>query len=110
MNTILRSLLHLLRRSRHDADLREEIETHRALRQAALEREFSEVYRAHDSRLKRDVAIKVSNASSPSVLPAKPVRLRLSTTPTSVISTTLDPTIWSWYYMAERRRCAGEMI
>jgi putative ABC transport system permease protein len=39
MNTILRSLLHLLRRSRHDADLREEIETHRALRQAALERD-----------------------------------------------------------------------
>jgi putative ABC transport system permease protein len=38
MNTILRGLLHLLRRSRHDADLREEIETHRALRQAALER------------------------------------------------------------------------
>jgi predicted permease len=28
-----------LRRSRHDADLREEIETHRALRQAALERD-----------------------------------------------------------------------
>ena len=38
MNTFLRSLLHWLRRSRHDADLREEIETHRALRQAALER------------------------------------------------------------------------
>ena len=38
MNTFLRGLLHLLRRSRHDADLREEIETHRALRQAALER------------------------------------------------------------------------
>ena len=39
MNTILRSLLHLVRRSRHDADLREEIEAHRALRQAALERD-----------------------------------------------------------------------
>ncbi|MGH9162805.1 MAG: ABC transporter permease [Vicinamibacteraceae bacterium] len=39
MNTFLRGLLHLLRRSRHDADLREEIETHRALRQAALERD-----------------------------------------------------------------------
>ena len=31
--------LYFLRRSRHDADLREEIETHRALRQAALERD-----------------------------------------------------------------------
>src|SRR5688572_14774345 len=39
MNTFLRGLLHLFRRSRHDADLREEIETHRALRQAALERD-----------------------------------------------------------------------
>ncbi|MPY88390.1 MAG: FtsX-like permease family protein [Luteitalea sp.] len=39
MNRFLRGLLHLLRRSRHDADLREEIETHRALRQAALERD-----------------------------------------------------------------------
>src|SRR3954464_7518713 len=39
MNRILRGLLHVLRRSRHDADLREEIETHRALRQAALERD-----------------------------------------------------------------------
>jgi putative ABC transport system permease protein len=39
MNRLLRSLLHLLRRSRHDADLREEIETHRALRQAGLERD-----------------------------------------------------------------------
>ena len=39
MNAILRRVLHLLRRSRHDADLREEMETHRALRQAALERD-----------------------------------------------------------------------
>jgi putative ABC transport system permease protein len=39
MHTILRSLLHFFRRSRYDADLREEIETHRALRQAALERD-----------------------------------------------------------------------
>ena len=38
MTTICRRLLHFLRRSRHDAELREEIETHRALRQAALER------------------------------------------------------------------------
>jgi putative ABC transport system permease protein len=39
MNAFLRRLRHLLWRSRHDADLREEMETHRALRQAALERE-----------------------------------------------------------------------
>ena len=38
MNAFLRRLLHLLSRSQHDADLREEMETHRALRQAALER------------------------------------------------------------------------
>jgi predicted permease len=37
MNTLFRRLLHVLRWSRHDADLREEIEAHRALRQAALE-------------------------------------------------------------------------
>jgi putative ABC transport system permease protein len=34
----LRALLHRLCRSRHDADLREEMETHRSLRQASLER------------------------------------------------------------------------
>jgi putative ABC transport system permease protein len=39
MNTIFRRLLYVLRRSRFDADLREEIETHRALRQDALERD-----------------------------------------------------------------------
>jgi putative ABC transport system permease protein len=39
MNTLLQRLLNLLRRSRHDADLREEIETHRSLRQEALERD-----------------------------------------------------------------------
>ncbi len=39
MNTLFRRLLHLLRWARHDADLREEIEAHRALRQDALERE-----------------------------------------------------------------------
>ena len=38
MNTLQR-LLHLLRWSRHDADLREEIEAHRALRQDAFERD-----------------------------------------------------------------------
>ena len=39
MNTLFRRLLHLLRWSRHDADLREEIEAHRSLRQDALERD-----------------------------------------------------------------------
>ena len=39
MNAWLRRVRHLLWRSRHDAELREEIETHRALRQAALERD-----------------------------------------------------------------------
>ena len=38
MKTLFQRLLHLLRWSRHGADLREEIETHRALRQDALER------------------------------------------------------------------------
>jgi hypothetical protein len=39
MNTIFRRLLYVLRRSRYDADLREEIATHRALRQDALQRD-----------------------------------------------------------------------
>jgi putative ABC transport system permease protein len=39
MNTLFRRLLQVLRWSRHGADLREEIEAHRALRQAALERD-----------------------------------------------------------------------
>ena len=39
MKTLFQRLLHLLRWSRHDADLREEIETHRSLRQDALERD-----------------------------------------------------------------------
>jgi predicted permease len=39
MSALLRRLLYLLRRSRHDADLRDEIEAHRAHRQDALERE-----------------------------------------------------------------------
>ena len=39
MTTLLRRLLHVLRRSRHDADLRAEIEAHRALRQDAFERD-----------------------------------------------------------------------
>jgi putative ABC transport system permease protein len=39
MKTLFHRLLHLLRWSRHGADLREEIETHRSLRQEALERD-----------------------------------------------------------------------
>jgi len=39
MTTIFRRLRYFLGRSRHDADLREEIEAHRALRQDALERD-----------------------------------------------------------------------
>ena len=39
MSALLRRLLSFLRRSRHDADLRDEIEAHRAHRQDALERE-----------------------------------------------------------------------
>jgi len=51
MNTIFRRLVWFLRRSRHDADLREEIETHRALRQAALERDgLAADHAAHASR------------------------------------------------------------
>jgi hypothetical protein len=39
MTTLFRRVLQVLRWSRHDADLREEIEAHRALRQAALQRD-----------------------------------------------------------------------
>src|SRR5687767_3915609 len=39
MKTLFQRLLHLLRWSRYGADLREEIETHRSLRQDALERD-----------------------------------------------------------------------
>jgi putative ABC transport system permease protein len=51
MKTIFRRLLYFLRRSRYDADLREEIETHRAFRQAELERGgFEPTDAARDSR------------------------------------------------------------
>ena len=39
MTALIRRLQHLLRRSRHDADLAEEIEAHRAHRQDAFERD-----------------------------------------------------------------------
>jgi putative ABC transport system permease protein len=39
MSALLRRLMYFLRRSRHDAELREEIEAHRALRQDAFERD-----------------------------------------------------------------------
>jgi MacB-like periplasmic core domain len=51
MKTLLERLLRLLRWSRHDADLREEIETHHSLRQDALERDGLEADdAAHASR------------------------------------------------------------
>ena len=51
MNTIVRRLLYFFRRSRYESDLLEEIETHRALRQAALERDGLEPEEAaHASR------------------------------------------------------------
>jgi putative ABC transport system permease protein len=51
MKTLFRRLLHLLRLSRHDGDLREEMETHRSLRQDALERNGLEPQdAAHASR------------------------------------------------------------
>ena len=51
MGTLFRRLEYLLRRSRREADLREEMETHRALRQAAFERDGMEPQEAvHASR------------------------------------------------------------
>jgi putative ABC transport system permease protein len=51
MKRLFRRLLHLVRWSRHGADLREEIETHRSLRQDALERDgFRADDAAHASR------------------------------------------------------------
>jgi len=51
MITLFQRLLYLLRWSRHGADLREEIETHRSLRQDALERDGLGADRAaHASR------------------------------------------------------------
>jgi putative ABC transport system permease protein len=51
MKTLFRRLLHLLCWSRHVADLRDEIEAHRALRQFALERDgFGSDDAAHASR------------------------------------------------------------
>jgi predicted permease len=45
----LRRLLHLLRSSRHDADLREEMETHRSLRQERMERDGVSARDAEDA-------------------------------------------------------------
>src|ERR671919_2484137 len=51
MTTIFRRLRYFFGRSRHDADLREEIEAHRALRQDAFERDgFTPEDAAHASR------------------------------------------------------------
>ena len=46
MGQLLRRLRYLLRRSRHERDLRDEIETHRSLRQAQLERDGIETINA----------------------------------------------------------------
>src|SRR5690348_4961692 len=51
MSSLFRRLAFLLRRSRHEADLREEIETHRTLRQDRLERDgLTPADAAHTSR------------------------------------------------------------
>lgn len=51
MRALLNRLLYLLRRSRHDADLRDEMETHRSLRQDKLERDgITQVEAAQASR------------------------------------------------------------
>lgn len=64
MRTLVRRLLHLVDWSRHDADLREEIETHRALRQEEFERHgFSSEEAAHASqRALGNVALAIDDA------------------------------------------------
>src|SRR5688572_16219440 len=64
MNTLFRRLLHVLRWSRHDADLRAEIEAHRALRQDAFERDgLAPEEAAHASqRALGNVALAVDDA------------------------------------------------
>ena len=47
MSAFLRRLIYVLGRSRHDADLRDEIELHRAHRQDALERDGLAPVEAH---------------------------------------------------------------
>lgn len=49
---------------------------------------MGEVYRAHDSRLNRDVAIKVSDARFSERFTREAPRSRRSTTPTSATCTT----------------------
>ena len=49
MRTLFRRLLYLLRQSRHEAELREEIEAHRALRASRLEREGLSPHEAADA-------------------------------------------------------------
>lgn len=67
MNTILCRLLYFLRRSRHDTELREEIETHRALRQAALERDGLSPHEAAQAsrRAMGNVTLAVEDAREP---------------------------------------------
>jgi predicted permease len=64
MKTLFLRLLHVLRWSRHVADLREEIETHRSLRQEALERDgfASEKAAAASRRALGNVALALEDA------------------------------------------------
>ncbi len=64
MTTIFRRLRHFLGRSHHDADLREEIEAHRAMRQNAFERDgLAPEDAAHASRrLLGSVALAIDDA------------------------------------------------
>jgi serine/threonine protein kinase len=57
---------------------------------------MGEVYRAHDSRLNRDVAIKVSNAQFTERFTREARAVAALTTPTSATCTTSDRIIWSW--------------
>ena len=64
MKTLVQRLLHILRWSHHTADLREEIETHRSLRQEALERDGVASDQAADAsrRALGNVALAIEDA------------------------------------------------
>jgi predicted permease len=64
MSALFRRLMYVLRRSRHDADLREEMEAHRVFRQAELERDGlgSEAAAGASRRAMGNVALAVEDA------------------------------------------------